>query len=38
MDADLLIDVDDLVHGLVNAQILILEIWGQTADLKRKKI
>jgi hypothetical protein len=37
VDADLLIDVDDLVHGLVNAQVFILEIWGQTADLKRKK-
>jgi hypothetical protein len=33
VDADLLIDVDNLVHRLVNAQVFILEIWGQTADL-----
>jgi hypothetical protein len=37
LDADLLIDVDNFVHRLVNAQVFILEIWGQTADLKRKK-
>jgi hypothetical protein len=36
VDADLLIYVDNLVHRLVNAQVFILEIGGQTADLEEK--